>query len=164
MYLQLHDETTNPQNFSILNEMALVLQNQYTGGTKDVAHQLLQFTEYNLFLEEVKQQEKLESLSRLKNKNKFWRDLFSENSFTLREDQLRISESIKSSFSNFNKPSHSPSFDLDTQNKIIDDCVNSHVRGYDSLSYSLLKNGSTSDLRTTIKYKKVLTDKNYQPL
>ena len=114
-----------------------------------------------------------EKISREKNKNKFWRfvnkckkkrtifkepsispeklldhyrNFFHEDESNFTDSQLIMIDEVKTRLDNFSTPSNLPFFKLHHLEQIISELKISNVKGFDSLSYSLIKKASSDKL------------------
>ena len=123
------------------------------------------------YLKELSELAQLERVSKLKNKNAFWRftkklkkkrsvvkevtaspdqlfkhykSFFMDNESNFTEKQQNINKKVNDFFDSFSKPKNFPFFTMDQLDYALNDIENSVVKGYDSISYSMLKNSISS--------------------
>ena len=128
---------------------------------------------YNLFLEEQKELNDLDRIAKEKNRNKFWRfvkknrkkrldnreisidstslfnhykNFFYENDFAPNVEQKLISEKVNETFNNFSNNKIIKKFKASDLEKTLKELKNSHVKGFDKISYSMIKNALSPDV------------------
>ena len=129
----------------------------------------------NIYLAEAKELDKLESLARKKNKDKFWKfikknrkrrklekevtippdhlkdhysNFFKESNVDLSEEQNEISLKVKSLFDSYSnqKLTDLPLFKQEILDQIFKDLDYSTVKGFDFLSYNMIKKCTSAKL------------------
>jgi hypothetical protein len=134
---------------------------------------------HNLFMEEQKELNDLERISKEKNRNKFWRfvkknrkkrienreisidstslfnhykNFFFEKEFTHSDEQKIISDKVKETFNNFTNNKIIKKFNLSDLEKAIKEIKNSNVKGFDKISYNMIKNALSSNVEEFILF------------
>jgi hypothetical protein len=130
-------------------------------------------------MEEQKELNDLERISKEKNRNKFWRfvkknrkkrienreisidstslfnhykNFFFENEFTQSDEQKIISDKVKETFNNFTNNKIIKKFNLSDLEKAIKEIKNSNVKGFDKISYNMIKNALSSNVEEFILF------------
>jgi hypothetical protein len=131
----------------------------------------------NIYLQNLKELEKFEALAKEKNKNKFWRfinkkkknksndkevtltpknildhysSFFNVEYDFLNDDQKNIKRQVDEKFKNYRCPQEFPLFRMVILEEILDELKDSHVQGYDTLTYTLIKNASSEKFKNLL--------------
>ena len=133
---------------------------------KELKKKFRRIQRQNLFIIESKELSKFEIHSREQNKTKFWKFInkskkkrsneneinisqnilfdhyknFFQDNLILSEEQMNIKEKVDSNFKNFVKMDNPVLFKIIDLKDILKDLKNSNVKGYDKISYNLIKN------------------------
>lgn len=127
----------------------------------------------NIYFQETKELSLLETVAREKNKNKFWRfikknrkkrsieknvsiepdklldhyrNFFFDDQSSLSDAQLLIKDEVKTTYDNYSPPSNIPFFKLRHLEDIIKELKSSEVKGFDSITYNLIKRAGSEKL------------------
>ena len=132
---------------------------------------------YNIFLQEQKELNDLDHIAKEKNRNKFWRfvkknrkkrienreisidskslfnhykNFFFESNFNLNAEQKIIAEKVNETFNNFSKKIIIKKFKATDLEKAVNELKNSHVKGFDKISYNMIKNALSPNVEEFI--------------
>ena len=131
------------------------------------------------YIDELREVNRLDRVAKLKNKNAFWRftkklkkkrsvvkevtaspsKLFDHYKFffidtqsNLSDKQQEITKQVKYFFNSYTKPLNFPFFTINQLDTALADIDNSPVKGFDSISYQLIKNSNSPTIKNIILY------------
>ena len=132
-----------------------------------------------IYLKELSELYRLERVAKLKNKNGFWRftkklknkrtvvkevtasseklfnhykSFFMDDQSNLNEKQQNITKKVNDFFGAYTKPQNFPFFTMDQLDNALNETDNSPVKGYDSISYQLIKKSISSTSKEIILF------------
>ena len=146
---------------------------------KDPQKELRSLQRREIYLEELKELGRLERVAKLKNKNAFWRftkklkkkrtvlkevtaspsqlfehykSFFMDEQSDLTDKQQNLSNQVNDFFNVYTKPLNFPFFTIGQLDLALDDIENSPVKGFDSISYQLIKKSVSTTSKNIILY------------
>ena len=154
-----------------------IKSDQVTEELKKLKKEFRSWQRYSIFLSEKRESDKLNSILKEKNKNKFWRfvskskskrcpqksvtvdpsylldhykKLFTESNPILGEDKIDISRKVNNFQNNFKPDPNSSLFQYEDLILVIKNLKMSFVLGHDRIKYSMIKNGVTEKFFETL--------------